>query len=181
MSAAIKSDSAVFNLVSLTKLEMENFDWGGKWVMGFFNSDFFCVLRLTSFSCSFRHSRIFFFALWLFVLTREVKCFLTTYSLHSLFLLYNLFLYLYCRFIWHGRHGCVHGSMRSRAFGILVKNRRLITSWNNLMSGLVWALLSRTAEQAQPSAGRFISVSLDKPAGHHRVGTHILLLDLGKK
>lgn len=49
------------------------------------------------------------------------------------------------------------------------------------MSALVWAPLSRTAEQAQPSAGRFISVSLDKPAGHHSVGTHILLLDLKKK
>lgn len=79
------------------------------------------------------------------------------------------------------RHGCVHESMRSRVFGILVKNRRLITSWNNLMSALVWAPLSRTAEQAQPSAGRFISVSLDKPAGHHSVGTHILLLDPKKK
>ena len=49
------------------------------------------------------------------------------------------------------------------------------------MSALVWAPLSRTAEQAQPSAGRFISVSLNKPAGHHRVGTHILLLDPKKK
>lgn len=55
----------------------------------------------------------------------------------------------------------------------LGENRRLITSWNNLMSALVWAPLSRTAEQARPSAGRFISVSLDKPAGHHSVGTHI--------
>lgn len=45
------------------------------------------------------------------------------------------------------------------------------------MSALVWALLSRTAEQAQPSAGRFSSVSLDKPAGHHRIGTHTLFLD----
>lgn len=70
---------------------------------------------------------------------------------------------------------------RSRAFGISVKNRRLITSWNNLMSGLVWAPLSRTAEQAQPSAGRFISVSLDKPAGHHGAGTHILFLGKKKK
>lgn len=49
------------------------------------------------------------------------------------------------------------------------------------MSALAWAPLSRTAEQAQPSAGRFISVSLNKPAGHHRVGTHILLLDPNKK
>lgn len=49
------------------------------------------------------------------------------------------------------------------------------------MSALVWAPLSRTAEQAQPSAGRFISVSLDKPAGHHSIGTHILFMDLEKK
>lgn len=49
------------------------------------------------------------------------------------------------------------------------------------MSALVWAPLSRTAEQAQPSAGRFISVSLDKPVGHHTVGTHIVFPDLRKK
>lgn len=71
--------------------------------------------------------------------------------------------------------------LSSGAFGILVKNRRLITSWNNLTSALVWAPLSRTVEQAQPSAGRFISVSLDKPAGHHGIGTHILLLGLERK
>lgn len=40
---------------------------------------------------------------------------------------------------------------------------------------------SMTAEQAQPSAGRFISVSLDKPAGHHSIGTHILLMGKKKK
>lgn len=45
------------------------------------------------------------------------------------------------------------------------------------MRPLVWTPLSRTAEQAQPSAGRFISVSLDKPVGHHSIGTHILLVE----
>lgn len=44
------------------------------------------------------------------------------------------------------------------------------------MSSIVWAPLSRTDDQAQASAGRFISVSLDKLAGRqHCWHTHPVL------
>lgn len=45
----------------------------------------------------------------------------------------------------------------------------------------LWSPHSTTAEQARPSARRFISVSLDKPGGHHSIGTHILLIGVKKK
>lgn len=55
----------------------------------------------------------------------------------------------------------------------MVKNRILITSWNNSVSAPVWAPIRGKDEQAWPSVGRFISVSLDKPTGHHSIGMHV--------
>ncbi len=188
MSVSIKSDGAVFNLVSLNKLETENLtgEESERWDSFILNNN--CGSFSFSYAVILLHlvtvlsdtqstlKRLSWFYDFLYLQDK-----LNVFCSASISLVQSLPLFLHCRSIWHGRHGCEHGSMRLRAFGILVKNRRLITSWNNLMSALVWAPLSGTAEQAWPSAGRFISVSLDKPAGHHSVGTHILLLDVKKE